>query len=92
MERIMTFQYISDTRFSNNPKVTLKEYRKKLIPALSPFAEIQVDPIREIPFGEPEPCISFRQRYHVKKKGGITWGKIMEIVNSIKAVYYSYHH
>ena len=91
MKRTMYFDVIRDTRFSETAKIDVNEWVQNILAALSKLpVSFNVDNMRVISFGEPEPCTSYRQRIYVKKGGKITWQTIMAEINKIKVCRYGF--
>lgn len=95
MIRTLTFEQISDSRFSGS-KLELEENSRKIIRELSALIGItvKVEEIRELEFTNPdtqEKSISWRQRFFIKKTGRkTTWNDVYRTVNETKAVPYDF--
>ncbi|WP_063664376.1 hypothetical protein [Aliivibrio fischeri] len=87
--RTLTFEQISDTRFSGS-KVKLNNIRNKIIKALNTLDGLifQIEPPRKL---EMNGEASFRQRYFVQKSGRkTTWNDVYRAINSVKPVPYDF--
>jgi len=82
--RTLTFNFIADSRFGKNKK-DIEKWDKELKEKLPEEITLDEQPIRKLVFGNPEPCISFRKRYFIRKfTRKITWNNIYEIINSVR--------
>ena len=89
MKYTMFFDVIQDTRFSETPKIAVNEWIQSILASLAKLpVSFNVDNMRAIPFGEPEPNTSYRQRIHIRKIGKISWQVIMAEINKIKVCRY----
>jgi hypothetical protein len=91
MKRTMFFDVIQDTRFSKTANIVVNEWVQNILANLAKLpVTFNVDNMRAIPFGEPEPCTSYRQRIYVKKAGKISWQAIMAEINKTKSAQYEF--
>ena len=90
IERVLTFEQITDDRFDNDIERLLKDRISKISEILNHMEGVQCihSEIRKVTFGDNNQC---RCRFHVKKEGRkTTWNDVYKAVNSVKAVPYSF--
>lgn len=89
MARILYFEQITDDRFDTDIYNLLENRVKKLKELLNiECVEVSTGNIYDVDFGTNKQC---RCKFYVKKDTRkVTWNDIYKIVNSVKAVPYSF--
>ena len=87
------FQQIVDSRRKGDSKALLirriNAIKKKL--ERLPDVTVRVSTPRRVVFGLPEPSVQWRADFQVRKGSRkVTWNEIYRVVNSVKAVPYSF--
>lgn len=85
MERKRQFQFITDTRFSDNPQGELNKMTTQLEKDIVDLGILTVKPTRVIEFDD---SISFRKMFIVEKRKGFKWNDLYTIINKIQAPIY----
>ena len=91
--RTLTFEQVSDSRFTEKPAEELREIKRAVIRKLSELEGLTVrhDPVIKYEFDGLEYASQFRCRFYVHKQGRkTTWDDVYRAVNSVKAVPYKF--
>lgn len=90
--RTLNFQQIIDSRFGEDLSLLLSRV-EEIQKELKPFAnvELHIDTPRQLFWHEPEPSYQWRVDCQIRKRGrNPSWEKIMQIINKVKAPFYSF--
>ena len=87
MERKRQFEFIKDSRFSDNPQKELNQMTAQLERDIQEKGILIVYPTRTIDFGD---CVSYRRTFIVDKRKGYKWNDIYGVINKIQAPYYKH--
>ena len=97
MGRKLVFDFITDSRFTQNPKKKIQELDVALKRAFQSYSSIVVvngGEIRRVNFSAhplSPASYQYRRTYRIVKKGkGMTWNDIMVVVNKVQAPFYKF--
>lgn len=79
------FEFIKDTRFSNNPQKELNSMTAQLERSIVDLGILTVYPTRIIDFDN---CVSFRKTFIIEKRKGFKWDDLFDVINKIQAPIY----
>ena len=88
MERKRKFDFIKDTRFSDNPQGELNKMTTQLEKDISDKGILTVYPTRVLNF--PDNVVSFRKTFIVEKRKGYKWDNLYGVINKIQAPHYEH--
>lgn len=94
IERVLTFEQITDDRFANDIEQLLKDRINKISEILNHMEGVQYthSEIQKVTFNsDSESNTQYRCRFYVRKEGRkTTWNDVYKAINSVKAVPYSF--
>jgi len=85
MKRRREFEFIKDTRFTDNPQGELNIMTKQLEQNIVDSGILTVYPTKVIDFND---SVSFRKKFIIEKRNGYKWNDLYTIINNIQAPYY----
>jgi len=87
MKRDRQFEFIKDSRFSDNPQGELNKMTKELEQNIVDLGILTVFPTRVLDFNDG--TISFRKTFRIEKRKGFSWNNLYTVINKIQAPYYN---
>lgn len=85
VKRTLYFDVIQDTRFSILAEENVSKWTGRILNNLTELpVKCQLDTLREVPFSGDEPCISYRQRFYVRKTGRVSWDRVYKEINKVR--------